>query len=190
MRRLELLKYHDYISYIIDKILDRLWGLLMKTEDELTAKGIKHIINVLEEEKRSLWFSTTCKRLFNGCKMGITDLDKVVVINGELKALIEYKWRKTDFERAIPVNAFQFITLQELSKLSGVPLYYIVEIGEYNGKWFRIFKVDPYKKYRVKRCGNGDARDSYSIVELNNTTLMNELEFKSWLKEVMSNGKY
>ncbi|WP_457549719.1 hypothetical protein [Archaeoglobus sp.] len=190
MRRVELLKYHDYITYIIDRIAERLYGLLRKTEDELTAKAIKHIINILEEEKRSLWFSTVCKKIFNGYKIGITDLDKIFVVNGELKALVEYKWRKEDFERAIPVNAFQFITLQELSKLSEVPLYYIVEIGEYDGRWFRVAKIDPYRKYRIKRCGNGDAKDTYSIIKLNNTTLMNELEFKSWLKEVMANGKH
>jgi hypothetical protein len=190
MRRLELLKYHDYISYIIDRILDRLWGLFRKAEDELTRKAIKHIIHILEEEKRNIWFSTLCKKIFNGQKIGITDLDKVFVVNGQLKALVEYKWRKEDFERAIPVNAFQFITLQELSKLSGIPLYYVVEIGEYGEKWFRVAKVNPYRKYKVKRCGNGDARDSYTIVNIDNTKLMNELEFKYWLKEVMTNGKY
>ncbi len=187
MRRLYLLKYHDYISFIIDKLLDRLYSLLRKAEDDLTCKAIKHIIHLLEEEKRNLWFSTICKKIFNDHKIGITDLDKVIVLDGEIKALIEYKFRKEDFERSIPVNAFQFITLQELSKLSGIPLYYIVEIGEYGDKWFRIFKVDPDKRYKVKRCGNGDAKDTYSLINLNNTILMNELEFKSWLREVMTN---
>ncbi len=189
MRRVELLRYHDYINYIIDKLLDRLWNLLRKTEDELTARAIKHIINVLEEEKRNIWFSTVCKKVFSGCKFGITDLDKVVVVNGELKALIEYKWRNEDFERAIPVNAFQFITLQELSKLSGVPLYYIIEIGAYGEKWFRVAKINPYRRYGVKRCGNGDVRDTYTIVDIDNTELLNEFEFKCWLREVMLNGR-
>jgi len=190
MRRVELLKYHDYISFIIDKLLERLCGLYRKAEDELTRKAIKHVIHILEEEKRNIWFSTVCKKVFNGCKFGITDLDKVVVVNGQIKALIEYKWRDEDFDRAIPVNAFQFITLQELSKLSGVPLYYVIEIGEYRDRWFRVAKINPYKKYRVKRCGNGDARDTYTIVNIDHTELMNELEFRSWLKEVMTNGKH
>ncbi len=189
MRRCDLLKYHDYISFIIDKLLERLYNLLRKTEDEMTVMAVKHVINVLEEEKRSLWFSSLCKKVFSGYRIGMTDLDKVVVLNGEIRALIEYKFRKEDFDKAIPVNAFQLITLQELSKLSGIPLYYIVEIGEYSEKWFRIFKVNPDKRYRIKRCGNGNARDTYSLINLNNTILMNELEFKSWLKEVMTNGK-
>ncbi len=189
MRRLDLLKYHDYISFIIDKLLDRLYSLLRKSEDKLTAKAMRHVIHILEEEKRNLWFSTVCKKVFNGCKFGITDLDKVVVVNGELKALIEYKWRNEDFERAIPVNAFQFITLQDLSRKSGVPLYYIVEIGAYRGKWFRVTKIDPHRRYRVKRCGNGDVRDTYTIVNIDNTELLNELEFKSWLREVLLNGR-
>ncbi len=117
------------------------------------------------------------------------DLDKVVVVDGEIKALIEYKWRNEDFERAIPVNAFQFITLRDLSRKSGVPLYYIVEIGAYRGKWFRVTKIDPRKRYRIKRCGNGDVRDTYTIVNIDNTELLNELEFKSWLREVLLNGR-
>ena len=184
MRRLDLLKYHDYISYIIDKLIERLYGLLRKTEDNLTAKAIKHVINLLEEEKRSLWFSNVCKKVFNGNKVGITDLDKILVVNGQLKALIEYKWRKDDFERAIPVNAFQFITLQELSKLSRIPLYYIIEIGTYSEKWFRIAEINSNKRYKVKKCGNGDAKDTYTIVKLDDTWLFNELEFKSWLREL------
>ncbi len=190
MRRVDLLRYHEYISFIIDRLLDKLYGLLRRSEDEMTKRAVKHIINILEEEKRNLWFSSLCRKVFKGYRFGITDLDKIVVVEGELKALIEYKWRREDFEVAVPVNAFQFITLKELSRLSDIPLYYIIEIGEYSGKWFRVFEVDPNQKYRVKRCGNGDVKDAYSIVNLNNTNLMNKLEFKSWLREVLVNGKH
>ncbi len=188
MRRLDLLKYHDYISFVIDNLLGRLWDLLRKAEDELTAKAIKHVINVLEEEKRSIWFSSVCKKVSNGLRLGITDLDKVIVVNGRIRALIEYKWRNEDFEKAIPVNAFQLITLQELSKRSGIPLYYVVEIGAYRERWFRIAKINVNRRYRVRRCGNGDVKDTYSFIEIDNTELMNELEFKSWLREVMTDG--
>jgi len=142
MRRLDLLKYHDYISFVIDRLLEKLWSLLRKTEDELTAKAIKHVINILEEEKRNLWFSSVCRKVSNGFRLGITDLDKVLVVNGRIRALIEYKWRREDYRNIMIVNAFQFITLRDLSKYSGIPLYYVVEVGEYGDRWFRVIKID------------------------------------------------
>jgi len=185
MRRLDLLKYHDYISYIIDKLLERLWHLLRKTEDDLTARAIKHVINVLEEEKRKLWFSKTCKKVFESKKVGITDLDKILTVDKN-KVLIECKFRREDFTRCIMANAFQFLTLRDLAIRANTPLFYIYEIGEYNDKWFRVVKVDRDLDYRVKRLGNGHSRDTYVVIDLDNSILMNELEFKSWLREVMN----
>ena len=137
----------------------------------------------IEEEKRNIWFSTVCKKVFNGCKVGITDLDKIFVLNGEIKALIEYKFRREDFNRCVMMNAFQYITLRELSYKSGIPLYYIFEIGEYGDKWFRV--VNPFTKYKIRKLGNGDSRDSYAVINLNDSILMDELEFKSWLRDIL-----
>ena len=188
MRRVELLRYHDYINYIIDKLLDRLWNLLRKTEDELTARAIKHIINVLEEEKRNIWFSSLCRKVFKGEKVGITDLDKILAVNNS-KVLIEYKFRRDDFRNCIITNCFQFLNLRELSIRSGIPLYYIFEIGEYKDKWFRVIEIDRNTEYRIRRLGNGHSRDTYILLNLDDSILMDEFEFKCWLKEVMANGK-
>ena len=80
--------------------------------------------------------------------------------------------------------------MQDLSRRSGVPLYYIIEISnnEYN-KLFRVFEVDPFKKYRIKKCGNGHAKDTYVLIDVNESTLLDELEFRYWLREVMTDGK-
>ena len=190
MKRLELLRYEETITKALDYIIYRIKQLIDKCDDEIAKMAFKHILNKLEEEKRSIWFSLICKRTFKDKKFGITDLDKIIVVDGITKALIEYKVRHEDFRNAIPVNAFQFITLQDLSRRSGVPLYYIIEISnnEYN-KLFRVFEVDPFKKYRIKKCGNGHAKDTYVLIDVNESTLLDELEFRYWLKEVMTNGK-
>ena len=184
MRRLDLLKYHDYISFIIDKLLDRLYSLLRKAEDGMTAMAIKHVINVLEEEKRSLWFSSLCKKVFKGEKVGITDLDKILNVN-DRKILIEYKFRREDFRNCIITNCFQFLNLRHLSIRSGIPLYYIFEIGEYGEKWFRVIEIDRNTEYKIKRLGNGQSRDTYVLLNLDDSLLLDELEFKSWLREVL-----
>ena len=184
MRRLDLLRYHDYISFIIDRLLDRLYGLLRRAEDEMTKRAVKHIINVLEEEKRSLWFSSMCRKTFPKQKVGITDLDKILNVNGN-KILIEYKFRREDFRNYIITNCFQFLNLRDLAIRSGYPLYYIFEIGEYGDKWFRVLEVNRNTEYKIRRLGNGHARDTYVLLNLDDSLLLDELEFRSWLKEVM-----
>ncbi len=164
--------------------IDRLWNLLRRAEDEMTKMAIKHVINILEEEKRSIWFSSLCRKVFRGERVGITDLDKIMVINGKTKALIEWKFRREDFRRVAMFNAFQFITLRDLAKRSGFPLYYIVEMNEYGDRWFRVVDVGDVE-FRVRRLGNGHSKDFYVVIDLDKTILMNELEFKLWLREVM-----
>jgi len=184
MRRLDLLRYHDYISFIIDRLLDKLYGLLRRSEDELTKRAVKHIINILEEEKKSLWFSSTCRKVFPGRKVGITDLDKILTVD-KRKVLIEYKFRREDFRNYIITNCFQFLNLRDLAKRSGYPLYYVFEIGEYGDKWFRVIEIDRDTKYKIRRLGNGHSRDTYVLLNLDDSILLDELEFKSWLYEVM-----
>jgi hypothetical protein len=185
MRRLELLKYHDEVIKVIDYLIVRIMKLIEKCEDDVVKKALRHVLNKLEEEKRSIWFSSQCKTTFNGVRVGITDLDKIIVVNGKIKALIEYKFRREDFNKAVITNAFQFITLRNLSFRSGLPLFYIFEIEEYGEKWFRVVHVDRSLSYRVRRLGNGHSRDTYALIDLDNSVLMDELEFKSWLREVM-----
>ncbi|ADB57461.1 hypothetical protein Arcpr_0392 [Archaeoglobus profundus DSM 5631] len=40
-------------------------------------------------------------------------------------------------------------------------------------------------RYRVRRSGNGHSRDTYAVIDLDNSTLLDELEFRTWLREVM-----
>lgn len=183
MRRLELLRYEETLTKALDYIIYRIKQLIDKCDDEITKMAFIHIFNKLEEEKRNIWFSLTCKRLFKDRKVGITDLDKIIVIDGITKALIEYKHRKQDFEKAIMLNAFQFYTIRDLSIRSNIPLYYIIEIGD--DKMFRILKVNRNLKYKLKRLGNGNGRDTYIVTDPDNSILLTEFEFKRWLKEVL-----
>ena len=129
MRRIELLRYHDEVIKVIDYLIVKIMKLIEKCEDDVVKRAFRHILNILEEEKRSIWFSSLCKTVFGDAYVGITDLDKILVLNGKTKALIEYKFRREDFNKAVVTNAFQFITLRNLSLRSGLPLFYIFEIG-------------------------------------------------------------
>ena len=120
MKRLELLRYEETLIKALDFVIYRINRLIDKCEDEITKMAFKHILNKLEEEKRSIWFSLTCKRIFKDRKIGVTDLDKVIVVDGITKALIEYKYRVKDFEKAIMLNAFQFYTIRDLSIKSSI----------------------------------------------------------------------
>ena len=184
MRRLDLLKYREILFDVINAEIERLKYLHDSCEDEMTKRAFKFLINVLEEQKRSTDFSRMCRRIRkNG--LGITDLDKILVMNGEIKALFEMKFRREDFNGRMFANAFQFLTLRKLAFKSGLPLYYIYEIGEYKDRWFRVLKVDKKLKYEVKRLGNGHSRDSYAVFSTDDSLMLKEFEFKGWLKEVI-----
>ena len=142
MRRLDLIKYHEILFDVINAEIERLKYLHDSCEDEMTKRAFKFFINVLEEQKRSTDFSRMCRRIRkNG--LGITDLDKILVVNGEIKALFEMKFRREDFNGRMFANAFQFITLRKLAFKSGLPLYYVYEIGEYKDKWFKVILPTP-----------------------------------------------
>ena len=185
MRRLELLKYDETIMKVLDALIYKIKNLIEKCEDRITKMAFKHVLNKLEEEKRSIWFSLICKKTLKEHKIGITDLDKIIVVDGMMKALIEYKHRKQDFEKAIMLNAFQFYTIRDLSIKSNIPFYYIIEIGDSTTRRFRILKVDKNLRYELKKLGNGNSRDTYIVTSLDNSILLDEFGFKKWLREVL-----
>ncbi len=80
-------------------------------------------------------------------------------------------------------NSFQFRVLRRLAHLTGLPVYCIIEIEEYGKGWYRV--VDVTADYFIRRLGNGSARDTYACINVENTTLMDEVEFRSWLKEIL-----
>ena len=112
----------------------------------------------------------------------MTDLDVVIVVNGKIKAFIENKFRREDYEKYFITNAFQFKTLRSLSVKTGIPLYYIVFLE--NG-YYRVLEVSRYTKFDVRKLGKGWSEDHYAVVDLDQTVLLSELEFKNWLWEVL-----
>ncbi len=188
MRRLDLLKYHEILFDVINAEIERLYYLYESCEDKLTKRAFKFLINVLEEQKRSIEFSQMCRKIRkNG--LGITDLDKILVVGNQIRALIEMKFRWEDFNGRMFANAFQFFTLRKLAFKSGLPLYYVYEIGEYKDRWFRILDVNKKLKFEVKRLGNGHSRDTYAVFSTDDSLMLKSWEFKGWLKEVIGDAK-
>jgi len=191
MRRLDLIKYQEILFDVINAEIERLYYLYNSCEDKLTKRAFKFVINVLEEQKRSIEFSQMCKKIQEkDQKIGITDLDKILVVGNQIRALIEMKFRREDFNGRMFANAFQFFTLRKLAFKSGLPLYYIYEIGEYKDRWFRILDVNKKLKFEVKRLGNGHSRDTYAVFSTDDSLMLKEFEFKGWLKEVIGDAEH
>ena len=185
MRRLDLIKYREILFDVINAEIKKLYYLYESCEDAMTKKAFKFVINVLKEQKRSIELSRMCKKIQSGQRIGITDLDKILVVNGEIKALIEMKFRREDFNSKMFANAFQFLTLRKLAFRSNLPLFYVYEIGEYKDKWFRVLKVNKKLKYKVKKLGNGHSRDSYAVFSTDDSLMLKEWVFKNWLREIV-----
>ncbi len=181
MKRLDLIK--NYVCRTFNDVIAWIRVEMNETKNPAVRMAYKHILNALEEKKKSLWFSKFVKDMDIG-KIGMIDIDKVVVSNGRIRCLMEFKSRMEDFHRVIMLNLFQFETLLRLSKLSGIPAYYVIEVKEYDDVWFRILNLENLK-YNVRRLGDGHSRDFYACIDLRDSILLDELEFKDWLKEIL-----
>ncbi|GEM_PF-2343583 len=184
MKRVDLLRIQDEIELIINPLINQLRKSFLETEDLETKRAIGHVMNILLSDRIRTKFSITLKEVFRkqGVKIGLTDLDAVVVVNGKMKGLFEYKHRREDYERYFITNAFQFKTLRNLSIRTGIPLYYIVYLE--NG-YYRVLEVSRYTKFDVRKLGKGWSEDHYAVVDLDQTVLLSELEFRNWLWEVL-----
>jgi len=46
-----------------------------------------------------------------------------------------------DYRKVVMLNSFQFRVLRKLRHLTGLPVYYVIEIEEYGKGWYRVVDV-------------------------------------------------
>ncbi|RLI84587.1 hypothetical protein DRP07_00775 [Archaeoglobales archaeon] len=181
---------HDHF-FVIKKIYKQLRNSAIKkatnSNDEAERIAFQHLANLLDEEIMNLELSYFIKKM--GINVAITDIDNVIIKNNQVKALFELKHRNEDYKRVVMVNARQYMTHKRICKLTGniVPFYYIFKIEDpsYYKCWWRILELDPFRKVNFVELGKNGSRDKYAVFELDDSILMNELEFTSWLREIL-----
>lgn len=85
--------------------------------------------------------------------------------------------RMEDYRKVVMLNSFQFRVLRKLRHLTGLPVYYVIEIEEYGKWWYRV--VDVTSECCIRKLGSGHARDTYACIGVEDSVLMNEAEFRS-----------
>gem|GEM_PF-3270219 len=157
-----------------------------KSEDPSEIKALNGIRIKLDEELMRLQLGYILEQ--SNIKVAITDIDSVIFKNNMIRVVFELKHRNEDFRKFIMVNARQYMTHKRICKLMGdsIPFYYVFRIEDesYHDPWWRILKIDPFRKVEFKELGKGGSKDIYAIFNLEDGILMNDLEFKSWLSGI------
>jgi len=105
---------------------------------------LTYIINRLTEIKCQMRFS---RLLFDtGVRnVVVNDVDKVVRVGDEFKAIFELKVRRRK-ERYIKVNASQLTTYKYMVEKLGIPVYYLIFLP--NNR-FQLIKIDYWSDYDI-----------------------------------------
>jgi len=111
-----------------------------------------------------------------------TDLDYVISVGGEIKAIIEHKRRRclTD-DGYIRVNKAQYEILKSLWERLEVPVFYIVKT--WNGGFrYHFVKLN---FWRAELAGTWQARDNYTLIPVNEGIECDEAKLVELLADVL-----
>ncbi len=147
--RMDLLYYNsNKFSQVVSKVQNKIVEMKRNAQTQFEKDVYNYLINRLTEIKCQMKFS----RLLHdtGIKnIVINDVDKIVRVGNEFKAIFELKVRRRP-ENRIKINASQLTTLRYLTEKLKVPVYYLIFL--------------PGNKYQLIRL---NYLEDYDIVEIN-----------------------
>ncbi|AEH25105.1 hypothetical protein [Pyrococcus yayanosii] len=123
-------------------------------------------------------FSSLIEQLFPD-RFALYDLDSIIFDkeSDEPLAAFELKFKswftaeEAWLNKELEVNGKQFIRLRALAKRMEIPIYYFVQVGKYF-VMFNVLRVEA----RLEERHNGSAKDTYAIINLDDTIVSKTLE--------------
>jgi len=186
--RMDLLYYNsNKFSQIVSKVQNTIAQMKKEAQNQFERDVLTYIINRLTEIKAQMKFS---RLLFDtGIKdIVINDIDKVVRISDRFVGFFELKVRRKE-DRYIKVNFAQVKTYQYLSKILGVPVYYLIYL--------------PRNRYQLIEMTNGifenedfitkyidspiqHLKDKYAIIDARKYEVMSRDELIQELHDILT----
>ena len=155
MRLEKLYTNFPIFAEIANSVIDYIRKKYNREEDEIRKLSYLFLMNKVSEARFDVEFSHLVDLAVGMKPVQICDIDKFVLVNGEMKAIFELKIRRRQNGK-IDVNGKQYELLQRISGLLDIPVYYFVKVpGGY-----RLVKVNFLVK-ELKAKGNGWTRDRY-----------------------------
>ncbi len=140
-------------------------NMLVKMRDKARSEAQRtafiHIQNRITELMDKVHFSLLLDN--TGIPgLAVTDIDHVVSVDGEIRAIFELKRRRALAEDHFKVPNVQYRTLKQIWERTGIPVYYLIKY--WNQGWrFHLVKLN---FWRHELLGRGEKRDDYALIPI------------------------
>jgi len=164
-----------YFSRVLTKIQGYLTELKRQSRDEFEKDVLRYVINRLTEFKLQAYFSYFLEQAKIVAKIDnviVNDIDKVIRIDNEIKAIFELKTRRKQ-DGFIKVNKAEWLTLRMLSDGLDVPVFYLVKLPGVTSSVYKLVKIN-FWRTEVKQDGRWQLRDYYVKIPLAEGLTLND----------------
>jgi len=174
-------------SHVISKIQRLLIDLKQKTKDKFEKDVITYIQNRLTEINFQIYFSYLLNEasVYIDKPIVINDIDKVIRVNSNFKAIFELKVRRRDHSvlrnKCIRVPYGQWNTLKLLSEKLNVPVFYLIKLPD---DIFKLIKLNFWRTELIN-YGNPHVQGTYVSIPLNEGLTLNETELINILMDIL-----
>ena len=165
-----------YFSRILTKIQRYLTELKRQTNDRFEKDVLTYVINRLTEFKLQAYFSHFLEQAKIVAKIDnviVNDIDKVIRIDNEIKAIFELKTRRMPQNGFIKVNKAEWLTLRMLSDELDVPVFYLVKLPGVTSSVYKLVKLN-FWRTEVKQDGRWHLQDYYVKIPLAEGLTLND----------------
>jgi hypothetical protein len=165
-------------SIINSKILE----LMTLNGNQEVIDGLQFVINKLDELKTNLKTSHILLKAQGSMKISITDIDTIIHKDGRVIAGLEQKYRRDAFyQKYVPINASQYITLLDIKRKLGLNKFYYF----YHLPKGRYILLPISNGWKIQKLGEGHTRTSYALAPIEEAKNMGEREVVQFFKDLL-----
>ena len=129
---------------VVYKVQNLLKNMRDTTKDEFELNALRYITNRLTEINFQVQFSSMINETgINPNLITVNDIDKIVRLGREFKAIFELKVRRKENEY-IRIPKSQFNTLHYIHAYLGIPVFYLVKLPHNK---YKLIELDFLKHY-------------------------------------------
>jgi len=135
-----------YFSHAVSKIQGTLVELKKRLHNQFEKDVVTYIQNRITEINFQIYFSYLLNQ--TGIEnIVVNDIDKIVRVGNEFKAIFELKTRRRVQNGFIRVPKSQWLTLRAISESLDIPVFYLIKLP-YN--YFKLVKLNFWRTEALK----------------------------------------
>jgi len=151
-------------------------------------KFFNDVIIYLQNRITELRFQVEFSHLLEGAKkisglnhLLVNDVDKLIRVDKDIKAIFELKVRRKPLNSFVEVNASQFYTLRLLHRRLGCYVYYLIKTTQ----GYQLIPIDFDRPYEIIEKGSGPTRDKYVKIPIDRNNFLDKWMLMFELSKVL-----